>query len=398
MAHVVQQRLARASRIRSTPGPGTTGAADLETEASHAARSLNGRSPIRVTGRAPYGQPQFERRTVRGRAFEVGDVRLEGTAPRDIRQLGVLLPGPDQANLLVTRDRRLGYEVSHTRPADPFRWNHLRDIVDAGALTIRGVRLTDSFPVKEVTGGREQVVTRSLAVLGLAGGITLPRLSLQRTINPGARIYVASADDARDTIFYDSGGRGGRGSLGSNSLAHELFGHLVLARQSIPYQHGRQLTAAHGAVDPFGRVFVGSVDTFIDRFAGARGAPLQSPTQNIGFTHIAEAMNFILRNGAGELDLTSPTGGASDAFGLRWEIISRNYQMLLGGPTPPARPTVDSPEGIVQWAVGWANGLTSQQRSAFQGFLRAVELQGGFRGSHATRLASDVLARLSASP
>jgi len=395
LTHVVQQSGTAAPRIGSTAARRPTDA-ELHAGASSAPRGARSGGPIPVSGHAPRGQPQFERRTIGNREFEVGDVRVEGTARRDISRLGVLLPGPDQAHIVVTRDARLGYEVAHTQADDPFRWDQLRRIVDAGALTIRGVGLTESFRVKEVLRGQESVVTRSLAVLGLAGGITLPRLSLQRTINANAPVVVASADDARDTIFYDSGGGGGHGALGSNSLAHELFGHLVLARRGIPFQHGQQLTTAHGARDPFGRVFVGSVNDFIDRFAGARNAPLQSPTQNVGTGHVLEAMNFIMRNGAAELDVSRPGGGATDAFGLRWEILSRNYEMLRLGPTPPARPTADSPEGILQWVVGWAAGLTATQDGAFRGFLRAVVLQGGFRGSHSTRLASDALARLPA--
>jgi len=387
LAHVVQQN--RSSAVNAGPDDA------LEAEASQAAAGiLHGQSSA-IRHAAPRGSIQCARRTVRGRVFEVGDVLLNNLADTDVRTHGVLLPGPDQAHIVVTGDKRLGYEVSHTTPDDPFRWQHLKDIVDSASLDISGLSSTADFAVREVAPNVDQVVQRNLIFLG-AGGITLPRLSQQRTINPTATTFVASADNARDKIFYDTGAQG-RGLFGSNSLAHELFGHYWLAMRGVPYQHGRQLTAAHGISDPLGRPFAGDVNTYISNFAGASGTALQSPTQRVSTQFLNDALTWLMTNGPSGLTLSNNVGAASSDFGRNWEIVSQNYDILRVGPQGPAAPSLQSAVGVVNWFVGWYNtSLSLDQKRAFRSVLLGITTS--FGSNRRTRLPQDVLNALPALP
>src|SRR5947208_1515727 len=95
LTHVVQQ--SSSSQPCSPTEISRTGSAHEKPKA------LRPSVPVRIQ-RTPV--------TVQGRTFEVGDIHLNAQADVDVRQRGVLLPGPDQAHLLVTGGRQLGYEVS----------------------------------------------------------------------------------------------------------------------------------------------------------------------------------------------------------------------------------------------------------------------------------------------
>jgi hypothetical protein len=302
------------------------------------------------------------------REFEVGDINLNARADRDVRERGVLLPGSDQAHILVS-NRQLGYEVAHTTPDDPFRWSRLKEIVDTGHADISAIDMTQDFSAQEVTGGVSRIVRRNLATF-FAGGITLPRLSLQQAINPGATAYVASANNARDAIFYESGARG-RGLLGSNSLAHELFGHLWLAMKGVPFAHGAQIAASHAIADPMGRTFAGGVDEYISSFAGATQTALQSPTQKVSPAHLAAALAWLRTNGANHLSYTDNRGAATRDFTLQWETLSGNYEVLLMGPQPAAG-TAGNAASVVADVVTWFGTLPADKQSAFRGVMSAI--------------------------
>jgi len=345
-------------------------------------------TPRESIRRSPAARLQRRRETFRGRDVEVGDINLNAQADVDVRQRGVLLPGSDQAHILVS-NRQLGYEVSHTTQDDPFRWSRLKEIVDTGHADISGIGLTRNFPVQEVSGGVSRTVRQNLATF-MAGGITLPRLSLQQAINPTATAHVASANNARDAIFYESGA-GGRGILGSNSLAHELFGHLWLAMKGVPFAHGGQITAAHGITDPMGRTFAGGVDQYIGSFAGATQTALQSPTQKVSPAHLAAALAWLRTNGANNLSFTDNRGSATRDFTLQWETLSGNYEVLLVGPQPPPG-TAGSASSVVADIVAWFNTLPADKQSAFRGVMSAILTTLGV--NLRTRLPRDVVNQL----
>ena len=389
LTHTIQQ---------SQTLPHTTGSeASLEAEATQAATKIAyEQSPV-VSGSATPGQAQFERIKVRGKEYEVGDVHLNRQANIDVRQHGVLLPGPDQAKILVTGDGRLGYEVAHNNPDDPFRWQGLKEVVDNGHVDIAGISSSQNFRVKEVRAGKGSIVERNLLMF-MAGGITLPRLSQQTAINPNAQVIAASANDSRDSIFYESG-TGGRGMLGTNSLAHEFYGHLRLAMQGVPFRHGRQLTAQQGVKDPLGRPYSGTVDEYITQFAGASGTALQSPTQQVSTGHLEAALKWIMAKGASGLSLTNNIGAASSDFGLRWEVISGNYEILLVGPQTPAAPSLLSAGGLLNWIIGWYNStLNDDQKRAFRSVLVGITTNFSSSRSRRSQLAQDVLSRIPRNP
>jgi hypothetical protein len=377
LAHVLQQS--------SSSPPGLTTEISRADSSGEKTEALTPSIPARVQ-RSPV--------TVRGRIFEVGDIHLNPRAAVDVRQHGVLLPGPDQAHLLVTGGRQLGYEVSHTTPDDPFRWQRLKEIVDTGHADISGVSTNQDLPAQRVRGGTSIIERINLWRLG-AGGLTLPRLSLVQTIYPNAPVYVASADNARDSVFYESGASG-RGFLGSNSLAHELFGHLWLAMKGVPFEHGKQLTTAQGITDPMGRTFAGGVDDYIDRFAGAGRTALQSPTQRVSPAHLAAALNWIRTQGANHLTFQNNIGSITSEFGLQWETLSGNYEVLLFGPQP-ATASPDSAAGVLTAIVAWFNhALNADQkrglRIVMDDFADAPATPSG--NNRRRQLAHDVLAQL----
>jgi hypothetical protein len=391
LAHVVQQRGPAGA------SPAREGA--LEVEADTAANAAAAGQAASLSSHAAPGMVQFARKKIKGREFEIDDVNLNAAASTDVRTHGNLLPSKDQAHIVVDTTNSLGYEVSYTTPEDPFRWSHLKDIVDKGHVTIAAVGLTDTFKVKEVKGGKESIVPMSLATTpaGMAGGITLPRLSTEKAIYPGKSFYVASTDDTHDQVFYETG-KGGRGLIGGNSLAHELFGHLWLAMQGIPYGHGDQIKApAPGSktpaiLDPLGRVYSGSVTDYINQFAGSSGTILQSPTRFVGTQFVSDATSWIMKEGAKHLSWKTVKGQKQsfmDAdFALHWEILSQNYEILTVGPQQPAAPTVQSAAGLVTWVVGWFNSQKQDTQKIFLEILNAITW--GF-SKRSTKLAQEVM-------
>lgn len=361
--------------------------------------------------------------TVRGRAFTVGDAILSNALARtDVMQRGVLLPGPDQAHIMVTGAGELGYEISYTTPDDPFRWGMLKEIVDNGHVEIRAIGMADSFQALEVTGTTQRTATRNLMALG-ASGITMPRLAVQRAINPAGTGFVASTSSARDQVYYESQAATGRGLLGNNSLAHELFGHLWLSMHGVSWQHGGTIAAAGGVMDPMGRPFTGSVNDFISKFAAASSTALQSPTQGVSVARMNAALAWILANGAAGLTLNGTIGSMTSAVATQWEILSGNYDILRANPPPPppapapavtptpapggtggttgtpapapapAAPAVPTPASIVAAIVTWATGtLTADQRTALRSVL--VGITTSFGSNRRTNLPNDVVAQL----
>jgi hypothetical protein len=443
LTHVIQQR--RGMTIAASSN------GSLEDEAESSANLPANRALVRRSA-AP-GQAQFARHTVNHRVFEVGDVSVNSAAGDDIAHGEVLFPGPDRGHVVVTGDRHLGYEVAWTTPDDPFRWSRFKDIVDRAALDINAVSPTATFATtfavrgtatgtpttipaaapssapasaagERPTAGAARAPTAvprsapaaagpastagtvpgsawvtsrvDISLLtnpgGIAGGITLPTLRRMQSIFPSARSFAASADNARDKIFYDRTAHGA-GLLGGNSLAHELFGHLWLALNGLPFRHGHgdALTAAHGVRDPFGNVVAGPVSDFIDLLVGATTAPLGSPTQHVSPAFLSDSLAEVKRLSPlpGSLVRSGRKFTVSDALGLQWEYLSNNYEVL-------AQTSASSAASVVNDIVSLIHGLSPDQLYAFQGFLDQVTSLPSVLGPspRRSRLAQDVIRAL----
>ena len=413
LTHVVQQ----ARGAGSAPASEAT----LEAEASANAEAVRLGRPALVAGQAPRGQPQFDRPApkpspkparVPASNFKFGDVKLHGQASLDVRSHGVLLPGPDQAHIAVRDDGLLGYDPGYTTPEDPFRWERLKFVVDNGQADIFAVTSTQSFNVKELSGDTEQIVPTTL-IGHQASGLTVQRKSRYLAIYPMSTLRlleepaVVSADDGRDQIFYETGEKG-RGTLDSNALAHEFYGHYWLALQGVPFVHppgleearktaesrGQKLTThqlaivslrerlkgtlteKHNVRDPFGRPFTGTVREYIDRYAGASIGALESPTQNVGEAKLQEALASLRRALLAPGGLVRHADGApeiSDAAGLQWEIVSNNYEAL--GQAPGATPAGWTPDKLKAELLELYRTLDATRQSVFLEILVLISTE-----------------------
>jgi hypothetical protein len=147
-----------------------------------------------------------------------------------------------------------------------------------------------------------------------------------------------------------------------------------------------------------GRPFAGSVTSYIDQFAGASQTAMQSPTQQVSTSHLGAALRWLFSNGASNLSLANNIGSITPDFGLRWEVISQNYEVLLVGPQPATvTPTLDNAAGVRGGIVGWFNGtLNADQKRAFRSVLLGITTSFGLH--RRTRLATDVLNQLPSTP
>ncbi|MCX2680333.1 DUF4157 domain-containing protein [Galbibacter sp. EGI 63066] len=329
------------------------------------------------------------------RQFMEGELKLNHRAKRDILRRGNLLAGPDQAHIAVTRNSKLAYEISYTAPVDPYRWNILKRFIDNETVEIKAIDAATSFDTKIIrfaNGQRSEAINRISLISLLAGGITLPTEAVLQAINPNQTLLASTNPNAHQ-IYYDSSS-GGRGILGSNSLAHELFGHLWLATNGVQYQHGRNLAGTTNITDPLGRQYAGSVDDFIRNYAGASSTAFESPTQNVSQQFMLSSLVWIERNG--ETNITTDGNGAiTGSFGTQWEILSGNYDVLRtnSGQAVNVTPNTSlNTTGIENRVVTWANALPPDKRTAFGNVLRAMTTNFGL--NRRTRLANTVLNRL----
>jgi hypothetical protein len=368
LAHVVQQRGHGATATRSAGEP------SLEGEANRASLSTveGRRSDIRHAAPAA---PQFFRVKAGGHEFEVGDVTLDAAAKADVLTHGNLLSPADQVHLIV-HGNQLGYDVAYTTPEDPFRWNALTRIIGNQHLDIKGIGGTDSFDVLEDLQGVATVRKQTLLAL-MAGGITLTTLSRAKALAPNKKFYIASTDAARDKIFYDTS-KSGRGMLGSNSLAHELFGHFALDSAGTPGGHSvTAIPQSAGILDPFGQPFVGSVNDFISGFAGASGlkGPLDSPTFNVGTSFLTAALSDLKTTGAQGLSGNSRAGWkTTSALDRTWMLLSQNYRALTNArlpasTAPGAKSAVPTPAQVESDVLTWYKSLSVDQRWVFAQYI-----------------------------
>jgi Domain of unknown function (DUF4157) len=386
---------------------------------------------VQQAARSGDGREVIHRRRieVQGRVFEVGDSRVANRAAQnDILHNRVLFPGSDQAHIMVSGDR-LGYEVSHTDPEDPFRWAKFKDIVDNGHVDIMAVSMTDTFPTQIIENGQARQQDINLFAVG-GSGITLVRESLLRQVSPSEPTFTTSADSSRDKIFYVARGPTGN-ALMSNALAHELFGHYWLALQGVPFLHppsgvealrsaresgrtmtgeemraavGRHqrlgvLTEAHGIQGPYGEVFTGTVRDYIERFAGAESGRVESPTRRVSEAHLMaelQALHDELLRPGGLVLQPSGAGEMNAAAARHWAFVATNYEILrhIPAPVPGAmgQPGMLS-EGVRDVIVWWfEERFNDDQRRAFENVMGAA--RSTFLSGMPPNLAQDVLAEI----
>jgi hypothetical protein len=347
-AHVAQQHNASGSAADE---------AALEREAEGAGRNLLSGRALNLRLHASATEPHYYRVKVKSKGkdkdkeYEIGDVVLNSAAHKDIVTSGSLI---EHQGLIVYDDGsgvdKLGYEVGYANPEDPFRWDQIKSIVDKEHIDIRGVGATDEFKVSEVIPPKPPA-TLKLSLFtwpgGSASGVTLPTLARQQAIDPAATAYVASADPKRDQIYYETG-KGGSGLRGSNSLAHELFGHFGLARQGAAWEHNAMVAASPQVSDPFGQPFVGKVDDYIKGFAEAETGVGSSPTRFVSAAFLTQALKDLAANG--EKGLTRTKTATTDGYTVSadwkriWIGLSQNYRALgFTRVPPPAAPAKATP-------------------------------------------------------
>jgi hypothetical protein len=355
----------------------------------------------------------MSRVTIQGRTFEAGDVTLNDKAKLDVgteREVdsqgkkvkvgGVLFPGPDHANIVVLSDGRIGYEVNHSNPADPFRWTRLQEIVGGGHVKVIGLNppgsVANGFLLAERVGSKYKKELRQL-VLILPGslpknGLTLPRLAVEQEINPNEEKYEASPRENVDTIYYlsTSGPLGGK-----TSLAHELFGHDLLAIKRVNWSHPRQLPSdtapiarvlankeldrlgtlrkKDGIKDPFGRVFEGLVETYIEHFINSRSDPLdESPTQRVSETYLKQSLDEFFRAALLPGGLSEKGDMLSKDALSQFTVLSKNYFLLQFSKEPTATQRLTG-QGVVGEIVRrFTQDFNKNQKLIFRAFVDQV--------------------------
>jgi hypothetical protein len=241
-----------------------------------------------------------------------------------------------------------------------------------------------------MTGREETIHDKSLSeiVFGGASGITLVRRSLYKQIYPAETNFLASSDDDRDQVYYESGG---------NALAHELFGHLWLALQGVPFLHPESveeakararargetlsqeekaeiaiierrlgtLTGEHEIRDPFGEIYTGTVREYIDRYAGASSGQLESKTQRVSTEWIErtlESFRSELLDPKG-LQLSEGQWQMSAKANLQWEFLCNNYDLLHFSENPMTKDIIERISTL------YGTEFDDQQRVVFRNFV-----------------------------
>jgi hypothetical protein len=318
MAHVAQQQRRDQSAASSDA---------LEREADQAAMDGLAGRPVRVHLSAPDSHPQLQKANWKPGS----DVFVNPTAEVQIKTKGGLFSGNDQAHVTVSTQHRLTYDVDHTTSEDPFRWSHLKDVVDNGHVRIAAVSAQHRFKVREKQGA--PLVERSIDEL---------RIIEQNLSTMGVTLKAGglSPDPVYDLIYYDE-------SVGVGALSHELLGHEWLALKGAPSVHPPKGSAeekakgtigtGHHITDPFGAIFSGTVQAYIDRYIesvatkvtvktsmGEVASVPKSPTQGIGADVLVKALNDLHTHAATGLTKTHYTGPVAQA----WRIICNNFDLL----------------------------------------------------------------------
>jgi hypothetical protein len=254
-----------------------------------------------------------------------GGLRVEKPAVQDLLNASALVQGTDQTHISIKGDQ-LGYDPSYSTPEDPFRWSKLREIIDSGEKVL----------IRKGSTGRNIPVR--LFVKGKATKTTMP-LQLGETLLSDAFLQdhglpldgFVSMDSKESHIWYSDLTQ----PAGTNSMAHELYGHFWLALQGVPYIHGaedkidpsKQKTTV---LDPLGAQYAGTVDDFIDRFAAAKNfSKFQSGTMMISPTHYPTELKLFKKEFAassGNVTNTAKWSVSNDAD-LQFSFILESYDL-----------------------------------------------------------------------
>jgi hypothetical protein len=317
----------------------------------------------------------------------------------------------DQQHLLV-HDGRLGYELNHRDPFDPFRWSKLRDVVEHGQLDIFATngRFTARYPDRYLRPG-PPVPADLNTIRPSAAGVTLPRLEnaskiwyLERAA--GTDHSPTSNVDDRDQIFYKLSWV--LSSLPGNALAHELFGHIWLLQHGVPWVHPDltdktltkneravalrigMLRAEHRVLDPFDNIFEGTVQDFIDHYAGASINVIPSPTHFVSSMHLVQVLDDLHR----QLTPATMRFRDEDSF-LAEQLISfahlsNNYRILSYRPEadPQKRKDKVLQQIVEQW---FRKEFDASQQKWFREFVKTAT---GFGVGIPSELRNDIIAEI----
>ncbi len=307
--------------------------------------------------------------------IKYGGIVLSERAKIDVLQNRSLFDYEDQRHIRVSDDYKLGYDENYANPFDQFRWKLLKEMIDNGiSVNVKAVQLNDEFNVKNIIriGSTKKETITALTLQALtASGLAAPTQSIDLAIYPTRFKIMASTDDNISQVYYETG-PGGRGTLGSSSLAHELLGHMYLAMKGLPHGHGESLEGAEGLTDPFGRPFHGTVDDFIREFVGSEDKIWESPTFHVSPKELNASIGWIEQEGA--LHITEEGSGNFDQpLYQNWAILSANYEALLANNSEP--PVVDHPtaEQVKTRAIAWASALTPGVKAACKNVLYRIK-------------------------
>jgi len=218
-------------------------------------------------------------------------------------------------------------------------------------------------------------------------GLTVPTEAIQRRIYPNETGIMSSIKPDINQIYYSTD----LDSPESSSLAHELLGHMWLTIKGVPSVHPKlesdiqrigTLTEKHKILDPFGKVYTGTVKNFIDLYIGSETfSKTKSPTQFVGKILLDEAILKLKE------DFPSKSRGILNGnwevpkdIDLIWEKISINFELSEKGNT-------DISKKIEQIIVEWYKSLNINEQYVFYSYIRKVQVDF-FRK---TRLSSHLL-------
>ena len=319
----------------------------------------------------------------------MGKVVFTKRAREAVLKGGALLPGPDNAHVFIGGDGVLGYDANNTDPADPFRWEKVKFIVDSGAkVRVDLVGLLDDIDVVRIGDGGAQKMKTSLRQAG-ALGLTFPTVALQRAVQPEGML-VAGPDSDTSEVYFSTAFT----DASTSSLAHELFGHLYLALKGVPWTHPADpkkikssgtLEEKHGITDPFGGTYKGTVKDYIDLYVGSESfSAMASPTQFVSPQQLQSELKTF------KADFKTKASGTvngpwkvADSLGLSWEIVSANHAVAKTA-NPQLLTSIESD------LATWYGTLTADQQYVLFSWLGKV--RDDF--SRKTALASALLAKL----
>lgn len=342
--------------LAARPSVGTADGVMVQRQAAGKAKPKAGT----VKPKAPAKKPEIH--------WVYGNATFTKRARDAVLHGGALLPGEDNAHIVLRDDGLLGYDPDYANPSDPFRWEKMKFIVDSGAkVRVDKVSITDEFDTLLVGNGEPKKLRRSLIQIP-AEGLTLTTVAIQRALQPQG-ILMASAESDTNQVFFSTQ----LSDPSSSSLAHELFGHLYLALKGVPFQHPNKpediktrgtLSGKHGIKDPLGGTYTGTVQDYIDQYVGSSTfSALKSPTQFVSRNQLRSALNSFKKDfGAGAQGKLNGDWSVPPSLDLSWEIIGANY--TVAETADPALVT-----SIEDELATWYGTLTVDQQYVFMSYL-----------------------------